>query len=51
MISTRNRIIHDYIGIDDDRVWAIIRTDILALLPQLRALLVAVEADLGFGPA
>ena len=51
MISTRNRIIHYYLGIDDDRVWAIIRTDIPALLPQLRALLEAVEADLGFGPA
>ncbi len=51
MISTRNRIIHDYLGIDDDRVWEIVRTDIPALLPQLRALLEAVESDLGFGPA
>ena len=51
MISTRNRIIHDYLGIDDDMVWEIVRTDIPALLPQLRALLEAVEAYLGFGPA
>ena len=47
MISTRNRIIHDYLGIDDERVWKIVRTDIPALLPQLRVLLEAVEADAG----
>ena len=47
MISTRNRIIHDYLGIDDERVWEIVRTDIPALLPQLRELLEGVGRDGG----
>ncbi len=45
MIGTRNRIIHNYLGIDDDRVWEIVREDIPALLPQLRVLLEEVERD------
>ena len=49
MIGTRNRIIHDYLGIDDDRVWEIVRTDIPSLLPQLRELLEAVGRDGGNG--
>ena len=28
IIGTRNRIVHAYLGIDDDVVWDIIRTDI-----------------------
>ncbi len=38
IIATRNRLIHGYLGIDNDTLWSIIRTDIPALLPKLRAL-------------
>ena len=38
VIATRNRLIHGYLGIDDDTLWSIIRSDIPALLPNLRAL-------------
>lgn len=36
--ATRNRLIHGYLGIDNDTLWSIVRSDIPALLPQLRAL-------------
>ena len=36
--ATRNRLIHGYLGIDDDTLWSIIRGDIPALLPRLREL-------------
>ena len=36
IIATRNRVAHGYLGIDDDVVWDIIRTDIPDLLPKLR---------------
>ncbi len=39
IIGTRNLIIHDYLGIDDDRVWEIVRKNIPELLPKLHALL------------
>ena len=35
IIATRNRLIHGYLGIDNDTLWSIIRSDIPALLPQL----------------
>lgn len=38
IIATRNRLIHGYLGIDNDTLWSIIRSDIPALLPQLSAL-------------
>ena len=38
IIGTRNRIVHAYLGIDDDVVWDIIQTDIPVLLAQLRGL-------------
>ena len=38
VIATRNRLIHGYLGIDNDTLWSIIRGDIPALLPSLRAL-------------
>ena len=38
IIATRNRLIHGYLGIDDDIIWSIIRDDIPDLLPLLRAL-------------
>jgi uncharacterized protein with HEPN domain len=38
VIATRNRLIHGYLGIDNDTLWSIIQTDIPALLPLLRHL-------------
>jgi len=35
VIATRNRLIHGYLGIDDDTVWSIIQEDIPALLSVL----------------
>jgi uncharacterized protein with HEPN domain len=35
IIATRNRLIHAYLGIDNDTLWSIVRGDIPALLPQL----------------
>ena len=35
IIATRNRLIHGYLGIDNDTLWSIIRSDIPSLLPQL----------------
>jgi uncharacterized protein with HEPN domain len=36
VIATRNRLIHGYLGIDNDTMWSIIKTDIPVLLPQLQ---------------
>lgn len=38
MIATRNRLIHGYLGIDNDTVWSIIKDDIPVLLPALQKL-------------
>ncbi len=38
VIATRNRLIHGYLGIDDDTVWSIIQDDIPALLSALEIL-------------
>ena len=38
IIATRNRLIHGYLGIDNDTLWSIIQSDLPALLPQLRKL-------------
>jgi uncharacterized protein with HEPN domain len=38
IIATRNRLIHGYLGIDDDTVWSIIQDDLPALLKALRGL-------------
>jgi uncharacterized protein with HEPN domain len=35
IVATRNRLIHGYLGIDNDTLWSIVQTDIPALLPQL----------------
>jgi uncharacterized protein with HEPN domain len=35
VIATRNRLIHGYLGIDDDTVWSIIQQDIPVLLSTL----------------
>lgn len=38
IIATRNRLIHGYLGIDNDTLWSIIRDQVPALLHQLRDL-------------
>jgi uncharacterized protein with HEPN domain len=38
VIATRNRLIHGYLGIDDEILWSIIQDDIPALLANLHAL-------------
>lgn len=38
IIATRNRLIHGYLGIDNDTLWSIITTNVPELLPKLRAL-------------
>jgi uncharacterized protein with HEPN domain len=37
MVATRNRLIHAYLGIDNDTLWSIVTGDVPALLPALRA--------------
>ena len=36
MIATRNKLIHGYLGIDNDTLWSIIQTDVPELLKQLQ---------------
>ncbi len=38
IIATRNRLIHGYLGIDNDTLWSIVQSDIPTLLPRLREL-------------
>ena len=38
VIATRNRLIHGYLGIDNDTLWSIVRDDIPLLLSALRGL-------------
>ena len=38
IIATRNRLIHGYLGIDDDTLWSIIQDEVPEMLPLLRAL-------------
>ena len=38
IIATRNRLIHGYLGIDNDTLWSIVRSDIPVLLPHLLTL-------------
>lgn len=42
VIATRNRLIHGYLGIDNDTLWSIVRDDI----PALRTMLMALKAGL-----
>lgn len=39
MIGMRNRIVHDYLGIDDDTVWKTVQERIPELIVQLELLL------------
>jgi uncharacterized protein with HEPN domain len=39
IIATRNRVIHGYLGLDNDTLWSIIQTDVPALIVELEKLL------------
>lgn len=45
VVATRNRLIHGYLGIDNDTLWSIIRDDVPALLENLRRLKVTIADD------
>ena len=45
MIATRNRLVHAYLGIDDDVVWSILRDALPPLCEQLRQRLAAPASD------
>lgn len=45
IVATRNRLIHGYLGIDDDTVWSIVQEEVPRLLTQLRALRAALGED------
>lgn len=36
IVATRNRLIHGYLGIDNDTLWSIVDKDVPELLPLLR---------------
>jgi len=38
IIATRNRLVHGYLGIDNDTLWSIIQDDVPDLLFQLKVL-------------
>lgn len=38
IIATRNRLIHGYLGIDNDTLWSIINDDIPSLLIEMKKL-------------
>lgn len=38
IVATRNRLIHGYLGIDDDTLWSVIQDDMPELLPLLKAM-------------
>jgi uncharacterized protein with HEPN domain len=41
VVATRNRLIHGYLGIDDDTIWSIVQDDVPKLLDQLRSMTAA----------
>lgn len=51
IVAARNRLIHGYLGIDNDTLWSIIQTDVPPLLRNLRALKAAADAGQIADPA
>ena len=44
IVATRNRLIHGYLGIDNDTLWSIVRDNIPPLLVDLQALKKAADS-------
>jgi uncharacterized protein with HEPN domain len=38
IIAARNRIVHAYLGIDNDTIWSIVQDDLPALIEELHAM-------------
>lgn len=45
IVATRNRLIHGYLGIDNDTVWSIVHDEVPALLEKLRTLRMATGSE------
>ena len=45
IVATRNRLIHGYLGINNDTLWDIIQNEIPILIDQLEALLKAADEN------
>jgi len=45
IIGTRNRLVHGYLGINNDIVWDIIQNEIPVLITQLQALIKAADEN------
>jgi len=43
VVATRNKLIHGYLGIDNDTLWSIIKTDVPVLLVELRRMKQAIS--------
>lgn len=46
IVATRNRLIHGYLGIDNDTLWSIVRDNTPSLLTELQALKKAADSGL-----
>jgi len=44
VVATRNRLIHGYLGIDNDTLWSIIQDDVSALLEHLQQMKADMQA-------
>ena len=44
VVATRNRMIHGYLGIDNDTLWSIIQDDVPALLEHLQQMKADMQA-------
>lgn len=45
IVATRNRLIHGYLGINNDTLWDIIQNEVPTLITQLEALLKAADEN------
>ena len=44
VVATRNRLIHGYLGIDNDTLWSIVRDDLPPLVENLKRLKIQIAA-------
>ncbi|MFO1194434.1 MAG: DUF86 domain-containing protein [Rhodoferax sp.] len=43
VVATRNRLVHGYLGIDNDTLWSIVTVDVPSLMVALRTLLMETD--------